>query len=197
MLDRAAICSDPPGRVGAILSVLLLRKGWSSNGNVSDLSFGPVYKSLRMSFLTTGHRVWAPVNGAFHGDFMSRSKKRLKIKTVIHRARKYVQEGNKTEAIHTIVRDAHYTVAEAEKLAEFIGYFFEVESDRQIVSRWCDKHACRDFSAATSALKNRRMMDSLILMELSKCVQLLSARCRSTARCSTSFCMTSLSETPG
>jgi hypothetical protein len=54
--DRAAIYSNPPGRVGAILSVLLLRKGWSSNVNVSDLSFGPVYKPLRMSFLTSGHR---------------------------------------------------------------------------------------------------------------------------------------------
>ena len=48
-----------------------------------------------------------------------------------------------------IVRDAHYTVAEAEKLAEFIGYFFDVESDRQIVFRWCDQHRmsgflCRD-----------------------------------------------------
>jgi len=89
------------------------------------------------------------VNGAFHGDVMSRSKKRLKIKTVIHRARQYVREGNKTESIHTIVRDAHYTVAEAEKLAEFIGYFNDVESDRQIVSRWCDQHRmsgflCRD-----------------------------------------------------
>jgi len=80
---------------------------------------------------------------------MSRTKKRLKIKTVIHRARKYVNEGNKAEAMNTIVRDAHYTVAEAEKLAEFIGYFFDVESDRQIVSRWCDEHRmsgflCRD-----------------------------------------------------
>jgi hypothetical protein len=82
-------------------------------------------------------------------NLMPRTKKRLKIKTVIHRASKYVQEGNKTEAIHTIVSDAHYTVAEAEKLAEYIGYFFDVESDRQIVSRWCDQHRmsgflCRD-----------------------------------------------------
>jgi hypothetical protein len=80
---------------------------------------------------------------------MSRTKKRLKIKTVIHRARKYVQEGNKTEAINTIVRDAHYTVAEAEKLAEYIGYFSEVEFDRNIVDTWCDEHRmsgflCRD-----------------------------------------------------
>lgn len=41
---------------------------------------------------------------------MPRTKKRLKIKTVIHRAHKFVQEGNKTEAINTIVRDAHYAV---------------------------------------------------------------------------------------
>jgi len=86
---------------------------------------------------------------SFMENLMPRTKKRLKIKTVIHRASKYVQEGNKTEAIHTIVSDAHYTVAEAEKLAEYIGYFFDVESDRKIVSRWCDQHRmsgflCRD-----------------------------------------------------
>lgn len=80
---------------------------------------------------------------------MPRTKKRLKIKTVIHRARKYVNEGNKTEAINSIVRYAHYTPKEAETLVEFIGYFFDVESDRNIVSRWCDEHRmsgflCRD-----------------------------------------------------
>ena len=61
------------------------------------------------------------MNGACEENVMPRTKKRLKIKTVIHRARKYVQEGNKTEAINTIVRDTHYTVEEAEKLAEYIG----------------------------------------------------------------------------
>lgn len=80
---------------------------------------------------------------------MPKNEKKLKIKTVIHRARKYVQEGNKTEAINTIGRGAHYTVAEAEKLAEYIGYFSEVEFDRNIVDSWCDEHRmsgflCRD-----------------------------------------------------
>lgn len=60
---------------------------------------------------------------------MPRTKKRLKIKTVIHRARKFVNEGNKAEKINAIVRDAHYTPKEAETLAEFIGYFNDVESD--------------------------------------------------------------------
>lgn len=76
---------------------------------------------------------------------MPRTKKRLKIKTVIHRARKSAQEGNKAEAINTIVRDAHYTPKEAETLAEFIGYFNDVESDYQIVSRWCDEHRMSGF----------------------------------------------------
>ncbi len=80
---------------------------------------------------------------------MPRTKKRLKIKTVIHRARKYVNEGNKAEAINSVLSNTDYTAREAETLAEFIGYFFDVESDRGIVSRWCDEHRlsgflCRD-----------------------------------------------------
>ena len=64
---------------------------------------------------------------------------------VIHRARKYVQEGNKTEAINTIVHDAHYILAEAGTLVEFIGYFNDLESDRDIVDRWCDEHRMSGF----------------------------------------------------
>src|SRR5579871_132315 len=80
---------------------------------------------------------------------MPRRKKKLKIKTVIHRARPYVNDGNKTEAINSVLRNTDYTTREAEALVEFIGAFFEVESDRSIVTRWCDEHrmsgfVCRD-----------------------------------------------------
>lgn len=47
------------------------------------------------TFLTAGQRVEAPGSGAPSRDLMSRTKKRLKIKNVIHRARKYVQEGTR------------------------------------------------------------------------------------------------------
>jgi len=80
---------------------------------------------------------------------MPRTRKKLKIKTVIHRARKYVNEGNKTEAINSVLCTTDYTPREAETLVEFIEYFLDVESDGQIVSRWCDEHRmsgflCRD-----------------------------------------------------
>ncbi len=76
---------------------------------------------------------------------MSRTKKRLTIKTVVHRAREYVNEANKTEAnkteaIDSILRNSDYTLTEAQRLVEFIACFYDIESDYQIVSRWCDEH---------------------------------------------------------
>jgi len=80
---------------------------------------------------------------------MPTRKKRLKIKTVIHRAREYINHGAKAEAIDSVIRNADYTAREAEALVEFIGNFFEGGSDRTIVFHWCDEHrmprfVCRD-----------------------------------------------------
>ena len=66
---------------------------------------------------------------------MPRIKKRLKIKTVIHRARAYLNVGKKAEAIDSILCRTDYTPTEAERLVEFIGFFYDIDSDIQIVIR--------------------------------------------------------------
>jgi hypothetical protein len=92
-----------------------------------------------------------------------RREKRLKIETVIHCARKCVQEGKKTEGIDMIVRGAHYTVAEAEKLADFIAYFSISSSIATSLTLGVMSIELQDFSAESSTLKKKRMMDFLLL----------------------------------
>jgi len=62
-----------------------------------------------------------------------------------------------------IVRGAHYTVAEAEKLADFIAYFSISSSIATSLTLGVMSIELQDFSAESSTLKKKRMMDFLLL----------------------------------
>lgn len=65
-------------------------------------------------------------------------KKRLKLKTVIRRARLWLHDGNKSGAVLTVFTYTDYSLAEAEKFVEFIEQFGE--ADALTAERWCEEH---------------------------------------------------------
>lgn len=68
----------------------------------------------------------------------NKRKKRLKLKTVIRRARHWLNDGNKSGAVVTVYTYTEYSLTEAEKFVEFIEQF--TEADALTAKLWCEEH---------------------------------------------------------
>jgi len=70
---------------------------------------------------------------------MRTRKKKLMMKTVIHRARLWLKhDRNRDGAVLTVFTYTDYSLAEAERFVDFILQF--TECDQFVASCWCDEH---------------------------------------------------------
>lgn len=67
-----------------------------------------------------------------------KKKKRLKLKTIIHRARLWLKDGNKSGAVLTVFTYTDYSLTEAEKFVDFIEKL--AQTDALTADYWCDEH---------------------------------------------------------
>lgn len=89
------------------------------------------------------------VGGSGESAMRRRKKrlKRLKIETVIRRARRWIRWGNKDGAIVTVLVCTNYSRTEAEKFVDYIEQF--TGSVAFLAHNWCDEHRASRFECAT------------------------------------------------